>query len=111
MSFSEKKFKAWFADLKGKKVTVEDMARWGYAEAEKELMPVLEALTKTTKTNFDAGKLEGYEQRKREAYADVLKTRSSKHFDLKCSKAYNVGFEEGYAHAKRTCKVMECGLE
>jgi hypothetical protein len=32
MVFPIKKFAAWFADLKGKKVTVEDMARWGYSQ-------------------------------------------------------------------------------
>lgn len=78
MSFPEKKFKEWAKDKTPSNYRADlAAARWGY------------------------------EERIKEDWEAIKKTRSSKSFDLKCSKAYNVGFENGFKEAKRQTKKGE----
>ena len=86
MSFPEKKFKEDFKQkeelmgerLKGvshRLISASYWARWGYLECDKEVTPVLEGLVKATRSNFEQGRKEGYEQAETERKARDAKLR------------------------------------
>jgi len=65
VSFPEKKFKEKCSEARNDMIKDEIRewwARWGYSECDEELTPVLEGLMKATKTNFEQGRKEGFEE-------------------------------------------------